>query len=118
MKINERIEDFIQLKDGWYQGDGSEYNVQQLNQFVALFQTNFDSELNPPNIFPMVDGTVQLEWVTTHFDVSLNIELEKFTAELHSLEFENEFVHEEKLNLNEKESWEKLNNYIANKFKQ
>lgn len=118
MNLNTRIEDIIQLQDGWYHGDGFQYNKHQLSRFLKLFHTNFNSELRNPNIFPMVDGTIQLEWVNTHFDVSLNVELEKFSAELHSLEFENESVHEEKLNLIEKESWERLNNYIANKFKQ
>jgi len=110
--IEVRLEQILALKDGWYYGDGLAFKREELKQFLKLFNANYPNHLPNPNVYPTVDGKVQLEWANETHDLSLSIDTSNMLAEFHALTFSNEHEMEQQLDLNTREDWNILNLWL------
>src|SRR5690554_92686 len=110
--IEVRLEHISSLESGWYYGEGESYKKVDLNNFLDEFSSFYNDELHSPAIYPTVEGGIQLEWTKNNFDVSLSIELASLKGEFHSLNFESDEEITNDLDLNKKEDWEFLNEFI------
>lgn len=72
-QIQNRLRDLTSLKNGW-DGLGS-VPVSQENADFALELTKvlFRSDLPAPSIFPIGDGTLQIEWHCNGYEVELDV---------------------------------------------
>jgi hypothetical protein len=111
--IEVRLEHISSLKDGWYYGDGKAYKKEELTQLLQLFNAHYSNDLPNPNVYPTVEGKVQLEWSNDSHDLSLTIDPENRRTDFHALTFSNEEEVSKELDLNETGGWTEINSWIA-----
>lgn len=105
------------IEEGWYNGEGKPCDKDKLEQFLQRFLTFYNADLPFPATFPHVDAGLQFEWANTDFDISLTIDVDALKGDFHSLQFKNDAVVAQELDLNEKESWDFINEFIEENFK-
>lgn len=114
--FEENLINISNLKDGWYNGEGKACDKAKLEEFLQTFLTYYKAALPLPLTFPDVESGIQFEWVNTEFDISLTINIDELKGYFHSLQREHDTSIEKDLDLNEKESWDFINNYIEENF--
>ncbi|NBO22237.1 hypothetical protein EBU94_02690 [bacterium] len=62
MTIKEQLDEISELKDGWYDGEGTKYNKSDLDTLLNLFETKFPGDWTLPYIFPDENGDLSFEW--------------------------------------------------------
>ena len=118
LDIDRRLDELRELEDGWADGMqvasdwGSGYgkapSEEGLDWLSAQFAARYDEELPKPRLYPMPEGGVQAEWRIGQNDASLEIDLEKHSAEWHCLNFATDEVCERILDLDTPSAWEWL----------
>lgn len=71
-----KLESFKELEENWFDPEmkhGVKFNHGFIDKCKELIQNNFDV---PPEVFPLCDGGVQIEW-TTEPNVTFEVELWK-----------------------------------------
>jgi hypothetical protein len=112
-----RLDELSQLKEGWYNGFGSELNSDALKWFEKLYETNIDTEDITTYAFPTPEGDLQLEWKNDVFNIELLVDLKNKTGSLFAFnhnDVEDEI--EKELDLNDIEDWKTLNNLLTSKL--
>lgn len=71
----ERVVELLCLNEGWLDGEGSSIDLLALERTRDLLISARDYGLPAPDLFPRVDGSVQMQWVT---------KTDIWTAHLHS----------------------------------
>lgn len=59
-----RLLELLQLEEGWLDGEGDAPDLLALEQARDVLQIAQDQGLPEPGIFPRVDGSVQVQWIT------------------------------------------------------
>jgi hypothetical protein len=101
------------LADGWFEGQGSTFDKKQLDALLALFREYYTREDNP-YLYPLPDGGISAEWENDHFDISLEVNLARMTAEYHSFDKRDSNTVEKELDLNHATDWAFLLSELAN----
>lgn len=60
----DRLLELLQLGKGWLDGEGDAPDLLALEQARDLLQSAVENGLPNPGIFPCLDGSVQLQWIT------------------------------------------------------
>lgn len=81
-----RLDELRLLKPGWLDGTGKVPSKTEFDWLEDFFLNHYPSSLPTPYIYPTEDGGILLEWRIGTFDISLEIDMHKKTAEYHSLE--------------------------------
>jgi hypothetical protein len=111
--VEGRLDHISTYEDGWNNGEGVAYKKEELDKFYELYKTN----CNTPDfdIYPMTDGSLELEWSTDDYYDSVTINLSTLKAEFHSYVFVGEIETAFSLDLTKVEDWNKLNDWFKNK---
>ena len=118
LDIETQLENFIDLKDGWYNGQGKAFNLDDLRKLAEDFERNFDADLPLPYLYPTPDGEVEAEWEIGRYAVSLEIALPSQNAYYHQLHIDTREDAEEDLQLTETSAWQELNSKLQTLIKE
>ncbi|MGN8059710.1 hypothetical protein ACTJKN_25765 [Pedobacter sp. 22163] len=112
LDVSLRLNELSLLQDGWYNSSGRAPLKQALITFENTYSRYYPHDLPLPAIFPTLEGNIQLEWTTETFEISLEVDLDTFSAELFSVNTINQQSIEESLDLNSETDWTKLKQYL------
>ena len=101
-----------QLQAGWQDGEGLALNRVALDRLALLFR-HYDRSLPCPYVYPTLDGGVRLEWSLGAWEVSLDLSLATFEAELHAVNVHTQACQEQALSLASRDGWIQLNATLA-----
>ena len=112
-----RLEEIGNLKEGWFNGEGKEFDIKKLQELAFSFEDKFNGELPLPNVHPTPNSHIQFEWDIDNFDISLLIHLNEYLdGELHILNHETDIDESLILKLDSIEGWNILNEQIEKLF--
>ena len=106
------IESLRQLQAGWHNGEGLPLTPVSLDRLALLFR-HYDRSLPEPYVYPTLAGGVRLEWSLGPWEVSLDLTLPSFEAELHAVNVHTQASQEQALSLASREGWLHLNESLA-----
>ncbi|RZK25489.1 MAG: hypothetical protein EOO43_05395 [Flavobacterium sp.] len=114
--VSARLKELSRLQNNWYNGDeGVALNTRQLKEFENLFENFYNIDLPLPAIFPTLSGNILLEWKKDNLSVSIEVNLSTFSAEIFYFDMKNDDNDMEySMNLEDEDSWLKINNMINN----
>jgi hypothetical protein len=104
-----RLQEIAKLEHGWYDGKGLAPAKEPLVRLGQLFETNFDSNLPLPFLYPTTEGGVQAEWTLGDVAVTLEVDLKTFQAEYRALNLKDNACNETMLSLGDQSFWKQLN---------
>lgn len=107
-----QIEELAELQPGWFNGKGQQFQEHDLKWFGEKFYNLYDPALPLPRLYPTPDGTIQAEWSTDNYEVSLEINLSDQTSEYQSVNINTTNSDDLSLNLQHVDAWKKLNNKL------
>lgn len=61
----DRLLELLQLEDGWLDGEGEVPDLLALEKARDILQLALESGLPEPGVFPRIDGSVQVQWITS-----------------------------------------------------
>ena len=104
-----RLEEFSKLQDGWLDGEGKAFAQSELLWFSKTFESNYDTQLTLPRLYPTAEGGIQAEWASENVEISLEVNLLTKKAEYQSLDVINNTSREISIDLSQEEGWKELN---------
>ena len=115
LDVESRLEEFLDLGEGWLDGDGSTYRRPDIDWLIDKFENQIPQDIVLPYTYPTPDGGIQFEWKRGVHDATLTISLNDKSAYLHYFNSAtDEEIENEALNLNNDSSWEWAINTILN----
>ena len=105
----EEVSLLTELQDGWLDGKGYAPERSALDWLARSFEVNFDPDLPLPYLYPTAEGGVQAEWSAGTWEVTLDIDLLKQTAEYQALHLTTQACNECVLDLSQQGAWQQLN---------
>jgi hypothetical protein len=109
LDVTLRLEQISALKNGWLDGKGLAPSKDKLEWLADAFDTNFDSDLPLPYLYPTAEGGVQAEWGLNDWAVTLEINLENEQGEYQALNLKNQTCTDRVIALAERDGWTQLN---------
>lgn len=103
------LEALAELEEGWLDGKGRAPDKTQLAWLSTAFDTFYGPSLPLPYLYPTAEGGVQVEWSSGDWEISLEIDLAGQVAEWQALNLKTQACHEQSLNLEKPEGWQKIN---------
>ncbi len=80
LDVPSRLEEFANLKSGWLDGCGDEFELEKLRELGLLFIENYPSECPLPYTYPDEKQSINFEWDHLIHSLTLNISLVTFNA--------------------------------------
>jgi hypothetical protein len=114
LDITNRLEEIALLEEGWLNGEGVAPKKVDLDWFAEIFESNYDTSLPLPYLYPTPQGGLQAEWTTDKYDVSLNIDFTNKVAVYQALNLLTDEADDLKLKLTEKADWQTMNSKLIN----
>lgn len=108
LDIPSRLEELRQLKDGWLEGEGRAPSREGMEWLSQVFAQYYPDDLQLPYLYPTPSGGIQAEWSLATSEVSLNIDLEAYTANWHALAMESDAESTRELRLDLADHWQWL----------
>lgn len=108
LDISARLDELRSLRDGWLDGAGKAPGIQELTRLENLFDAHYPDTVLPPHLYPTPHGNISAEWSLDPYEVSTEIDLQDMTAQLHSLNLNDDSERSEKLNLADDSGWRRL----------
>ena len=75
MDVDARLDELSTLRDGWLDGQGKALDHAGLKWFSEKFGEQFPSDLDPPYLYPTLNGRLQAEWSLGDYEIDLEIDL-------------------------------------------
>jgi hypothetical protein len=116
--LEERINNLLKIKDGWFDGYGFAYKKEELDWLENIWETNVGNQLSPDfSPVPSEESSqIYIEYFIKRWDISLEIDLIKQTGFFHCLELDtDEEICFEEMDLNDPKEWEKIIDIIKSK---
>jgi hypothetical protein len=107
-----RLNQFATLEDGWLNGKGKAPAKENLEWLAEAFESDFDSDLPLPYLFPTAEGGVQAEWNLKDWAVTLDIDLNSRKAEYQALNLKDLSSKDLELALGDDVGWKTLNDEL------
>lgn len=107
-----RLAQFAALEDGWLDGKGKAPDKEKLDWLAKAFESDFDSDLPLPYLYPTAEGGVQAEWSVNDWAITLEIDLDSRKAEYQALNLKDQSSKELELALGEAAGWKSLNDEL------
>ncbi len=82
LDIETRLEELLQLQDGWLNGKGKALGKDSLQRLSEAFERWFAADLPLPHLYPTPEGGVQAEWSLGNIEVSLEFSFPSLNAAL------------------------------------
>jgi hypothetical protein len=108
LDVPARLDELRLLKDGWFEGTGSAPTAAGIDWLSDKFTRSYPEDLPLPFVYPIPDGGIRLEWSLDPYDFTLDIDLDKHTANLHELNLTSDAERDERLSLDEPSEWARL----------
>ena len=99
------LDEFRNMQDGWYEGDGKAPPHNGLDWLSHAFQRGYPADIPLPHTYPTFDGGVQCEWSIGRFCIEIEIDLHTRKGDWIRFERRAEFYEEETLNLDAPGAW-------------
>jgi hypothetical protein len=106
LDVTQRLEELVQLNEGWLDGEGTRFSVDGVYWLAAAFEVYYDVRLVLPHLYPMLNGGVRAEWAIGKIDASLEVDLENRKGEWHQLDLATDAEESKSLDLSKREDWE------------
>lgn len=106
------FEELAELKQGWFNGKGQAFQENELKWFGEKFYNSYDPKLPLPRLYPTPNCTIQAEWSTEIYEVSLEINLNEKTSEYQSVNVITTDSDDITLNLQDDNDWKILNSKL------
>ena len=114
LDISVRLKNLSELNEGWFNGEGKKLNGGKLEEFENLFNLYFNPHHPLPAVYPTIEGNIQLEWTIAEHEISLDVNLENFSAEYLCSNLSDDSTREFLINsLSKSEDWEIINNELS-----
>ena len=107
-----RLNQVAMLEDGWLNGKGKAPTKEKLAWLAEAFESDFDSDLPLPYLYPTAEGGVQAEWSLNDWAVTLEIDLNSRKAEYQALNLKDLSSKDLELALGEDIGWRTLNDEL------
>ena len=107
-----RLAQFAVLQDGWLDGKGKAPDKEKLDWLAKAFESDFDSDLPLPYLYPTAEGGVQAEWSVNDWAITLEIDLDSRKAQYQALNLKDQSSKELELALGEAAGWKPLNDEL------
>lgn len=114
--VGYRLEEISQLKNGWFEGQGTSFDIDFLNWLNNKLENHFDNDIINTYIFPTIDGDIQIEWSSTNYEASLKINSVNKRGAFHILNLITDEDSIEELNLDDDSQWKSLNTKLEKIF--
>lgn len=108
LDVPARLDELRLLKAGWLEGGGSAPTSAGIDWLSDKFTRDYPEDLPLPFVFPTAEGGIRLEWSIEPHEVTLDIDLTKHVANLHTLNPNSDEEQEEELKLDEPAEWARL----------
>jgi len=112
LDIETRLEELSLLENGWLNGKGKALNKHKTKLVNEYFYRFYSDSLPLPYLYPTAEGGLQAEWKIKDWDISLEIDLDKISAELHAFNLQSDEEKELSLILAEQNSWQQINEML------
>lgn len=112
LDIEVRLEELSLLEDGWLNGKGKALSKEKIKIVSEYFYKFYNDNLPLPYLYPTAEAGLQAEWNINNWDISLEIDLDNLTAELHALNLYKDDEQELSMTLAEDHSWKNLNEIL------
>lgn len=109
LDVTLRLEELVDLKDGWLDGKGRALAPEKLHWLTGSFDNYFDADLPLPHLYPTPEGGIQAEWSLGDWEASLEINLDDQTGEYQALNLSDRRSQEQILTLATADGWKILN---------
>lgn len=115
--IDDQLQDLLSLKDGWLNGEGTAYSVEDITWAKVMLRKFYLDILPIPYIYPTVTNGILMEWnveykekeYSASFEIFFNTHIGYWHCSLLTHRY---FYEEQFFNMDEDKSWEQLNNKI------
>jgi hypothetical protein len=114
--VGYRLEEISQLKDGWFDGQGTSIDRNFLNWLTGKLESQLNTDIINTYIFPTVDGNVQIEWSSAQHEVSLIINAINKKGTFHKLDLSTDEDLIDELDLQNDLKWNDLNSELEKIF--
>jgi len=109
LDVGVRLNEIAELRDGWFNGEGTGPDVNALRWFADTFDNNYEVELPLPLLYPTLEGGIHAEWSSIRISISLKIDLQKKSGYFHSLDLATGIDTEHEISLGDNTGWKFLN---------
>ncbi|HBC60612.1 MAG TPA: hypothetical protein DC058_05255 [Planctomycetaceae bacterium] len=106
LDITARVDELRQLKNGWFDGLGREFDPAQLDWVAQQFTNKYPAGLPLPYLFPTPEGCILAEWQPGRYSVSLEINLQTRCADWHLLDLISLADESDHFNLDSEDGWQ------------
>lgn len=110
--LAERLEELMNLADGWYDGQGKAPDKTHLAWVTEALVKLFPEDLPFPLVAPTAEGGLFLEWIQKPWRVSAEILLPAHRCELQATNTSTGQSKEAELNLDQAADWPALFNFV------
>ena len=105
LDIPARLDEFRDMKDGWFEGEGVAPSLEGLDWLATGFDRHFPDDLPLPYLYPTPEGGVQAEWSLSENEISLEVDLVTHHGAWHRLNMNNQADDVQELNLDDDNGW-------------
>lgn len=112
LDVGMRLDGLRQLKDGWFDGDGTRLSPEGLDWLEKMFERHYPEDCLIPRLFPTPDGAIRGEWQLPPWSVSVDFDLVAKQAACHALNLDSDNEDEEDIDVRTEVGWAKLADWI------
>lgn len=115
LDVSARLEEFKDMKDGWFEGEGVAPSPDGLDWLASEFEQRYVGDAPPPYLYPTIDGGVRAEWSFGANAMALEIDLRERSADWLWFDRNSDASQERRLNLDDNDEWAWLANEVRSK---
>lgn len=114
--IGARLDEFRNLKAGWFDGIGATFKGKTLDWLTGRFDEAYEDNLPLPYLYPTPQGGVRAEWRLSNYEASLEVDLTTYHGEWVSFEKQGTDETEMQLDLSGDEGWQWINTELKSRL--
>lgn len=108
LDVPAQLDDFRDLRDGWYEGDGLAPPHDGLDWLADRFGKYYPKDTPLPYAYPTFEGGVRMEWSYRNNAIILEIDLRSHRGEWLWFDRDSDAEQERVLDLDDRECWDWL----------
>ncbi len=105
LDVPSRLDEFRELKDGWFEGEGRAFHSEALDWLASQFDERYPADLPLPHLYPTPEGGVRAEWSKGASVAILETNLVDHSASWLWFDRDSDADHEHQLNLDDDKDW-------------
>lgn len=117
LDVPDRLDEFLGFQKGWFDGEGEEFNRNDIAWLSDSFREYFNTETYLPYTFPTPQGDVQFEWKNGPHDLTAYVNLKTKTAQLYYNNIHDDALDWDRgIDLGSEDGWGQLQKEITRYF--